>query len=127
MAPIVEIARRRNLLVLEDVAQAHGARYPGTRVDGLGDIAAFSFYPSKNLGAYGDAGAILTDDDALAEKARMLRHGGQRSTHQHELLGTNSRLDEIQAAILRVRLRYLDDWNERRRILAARYDSGLRL
>jgi dTDP-4-amino-4,6-dideoxygalactose transaminase len=100
MAPIVEIARRRNLLVLEDAAQAHGARYQDTRVGGLGDIAAFGFWPSKNLGAY---------DDALAEKARMLRHGGQRSTRQHELLGTNSRLDEVQAAILRVKLRYLDD------------------
>jgi dTDP-4-amino-4,6-dideoxygalactose transaminase len=109
MAPIVEIARRRNLLVLEDAAQAHGARYQDTRVGGLGDIAAFGFWPSKNLGAYDDAGAIVTDDNALAEKARMLRHGGQRSTRQHELLGTNSRLDEVQAAILRVKLRYLDD------------------
>ena len=79
MEPIVEIARRHGLLVLEDAAQAHGARYQGQRVGGLGDVAAFSFYPSKNLGAYGDAGAIVTDDAALAEKARMLRHGGQRA------------------------------------------------
>lgn len=126
MAPITEIARRHNLLVLEDAAQAHGAQYQGTRSGGLGDVAAFSFYPSKNLGAYGDAGAIVTNDPALADKARMLRHGGQRQTYHHELLGVNSRLDEIQAAILRVKLRHLDDWNERRRTLAAQYDAGLR-
>jgi dTDP-4-amino-4,6-dideoxygalactose transaminase len=125
MEPIVAIARRHNLLVLEDAAQAAGARYEGARVGGLGDVTAFSFYPSKNLGAYGDAGAIVTNDAALAEKARMLRHGGQRLTYEHELLGTNSRLDEIQAAILRVKLRHLDAWNERRRALAARYDDGL--
>lgn len=125
MEPIVEIARRHDLLVLEDAAQAHGARYRGVRAGGLGDAATFSFYPSKNLGAYGDAGAILTDDAALAEKIRMLRHGGQRQTYQHELLGTNSRLDEIQAAILRAKLAYLDAWNERRQTLAARYDAGL--
>jgi len=126
MEPIVEIARRHKLLVLEDAAQAHGARYVGLRVGGLGDVAAFSFYPSKNLGAYGDAGAIVTDDAALAEKARMLRHGGQRRTYQHEMLGTNSRLDEMQAAILRAKLPHLDGWNEQRRALAARYDAGLR-
>jgi dTDP-4-amino-4,6-dideoxygalactose transaminase len=125
MAPIVAIARRHNLLLLEDAAQAHGARYHGTRAGGLGDVAAFSFYPSKNLGAYGDAGAIVTNDAALAEKARLLRHGGQRRTYQHELLGINSRLDEIQAAILRAKLLHLDAWNERRRSLAALYDAGL--
>jgi dTDP-3-amino-3,4,6-trideoxy-alpha-D-glucose transaminase len=111
--------------VLEDAAQAHGARYEGRRAGCLGDLAAFSFYPSKNLGAYGDAGAIMTDDAAWAEKARMLRHGGQSDTYQHELLGTNSRLDELQAAILRAKLPHLDAWNERRRILADRYDAGL--
>jgi dTDP-4-amino-4,6-dideoxygalactose transaminase len=125
MASITAIARRHNLLLLEDAAQAHGARFQGTRAGGLGDVAAFSFYPSKNLGAYGDAGAIVTNDGALAEKARMLRHGGQRRTYQHELLGTNSRLDEIQAAILRTKLVHLDAWNERRRALAALYDAGL--
>jgi dTDP-3-amino-3,4,6-trideoxy-alpha-D-glucose transaminase len=125
MAPIIEIAGKHDLLVLEDAAQAHGARYHGVRTGGLGDAAAFSFYPSKNLGAYGDAGAIVTDDPALAEKARMLRHGGQRSTYQHENLGTNSRLDEIQAAILRAKLPYLDAWNARRRSLAGRYNTGL--
>jgi dTDP-4-amino-4,6-dideoxygalactose transaminase len=126
MDPIVRIARQHNLLVLEDAAQAHGARYQGRRSGGLGDVAAFSFYPSKNLGAYGDAGIIVTDDAALAEKARMLRHGGQRKTYEHTLLGTNSRLDEIQAAILRVKLAHLDDWNERRRSLAVRYEASLR-
>jgi dTDP-3-amino-3,4,6-trideoxy-alpha-D-glucose transaminase len=126
MEAIVAIARRHNLLVLEDAAQAHGARIQGRRVGGLGDVAAFSFYPSKNLGAYGDAGALVTNDAALAEKVRMMRHGGQRGTYEHELLGTNSRLDEIQAAILRAKLPYLDRWNDRRRVLAARYESGLR-
>ncbi len=125
MQPILEIARRHNLLVLEDAAQAHGACYQGKRVGGLGDLAAFSFYPSKNLGAYGDAGAVVTDDAVLAEKVRALRHGGQRGTYQHDLLGTNSRLDEIQAAILRTKLPHLDAWNQRRRALAARYDAGL--
>jgi dTDP-4-amino-4,6-dideoxygalactose transaminase len=126
MEPIVRIARKHGLLVLEDAAQAHGARYQGRRAGGLGDAAAFSFYPSKNLGAYGDAGAIVTGDAALAEKARMLRHGGQRNRYEHSLLGINSRLDEIQAAILRVKLAHLDGWNERRRSLAARYEAGLR-
>jgi dTDP-3-amino-3,4,6-trideoxy-alpha-D-glucose transaminase len=125
MAPLVEIARQHHLLLVEDAAQAHGARYQGTRVGGLGDVATFSFYPSKNLGAYGDAGAIVTGDAALAEKARMLRHGGQRRTYEHELVGINSRLDEIQAAILRAKLPHLDAWNARRRALASRYDSGL--
>ncbi len=125
MTPIVEIARRHGLFLLEDAAQAHGARYQGQRVGAFGDAAAFSFYPSKNLGAYGDAGAIVTNDAALAEKVRMLRHGGQRHTYEHELPGVNSRLDELQAAILRVKLRHLDAWNERRRVLAARYNAGL--
>jgi len=125
MSPLVEIARRHGLFVLEDAAQAHGARYRELRVGGLGDAAAFSFYPSKNLGAYGDAGAVVTNDTALADKVRKLRHGGQQRTYEHELLGTNSRLDEIQAAILRVKLGHLDAWNRRRRALAARYTSGL--
>lgn len=125
MASITAVARRHQLLVLEDAAQAHGARYHGARVGSLGNVAAFSFYPSKNLGAYGDAGAIVTNDAALAEKARMLRHGGQRRTYQHELLGINSRLDEIQAAILRAKLPHLDTWNEQRRKWAAHYQAGL--
>jgi dTDP-4-amino-4,6-dideoxygalactose transaminase len=124
MEPILEIARRHHLLVVEDGAQAHGARYQGRRVGGLGDVAAFSFYPSKNLGAYGDGGAIVTNDAQLADKVRMLRHGGQRTTYEHELIGGNSRLDEIQAAILRAKLVHLDGWNEWRRSLAARYGLG---
>lgn len=123
--PILEIARRHGLWVLEDAAQAHGARYRGGTVGGLADAAVFSFYPSKNLGAYGDAGAIVTNDAALAGKARMLRHGGQRRTYEHELLGANSRLDEMQAAILRAKLPHLHAWNSRRRALAGRYDAGL--
>ena len=126
MDPINEIARRHSLLVLEDAAQAHGAQYQGVRTGGLGNVAAFSFYPSKNLGAYGDGGALVTNDAALAGKARMLRHGGQRHTYQHELQGVNSRLDEIQAAILRIKLQRLDQWNKRRRTLAAQYQGGLR-
>jgi dTDP-4-amino-4,6-dideoxygalactose transaminase len=125
MEAILQVARRHGLLVLEDAAQAHGARYQGTQAGALGDVAAFSFYPSKNLGAYGDAGAVCTDDTNLADRVRVLRHGGQRATYQHELLGTNSRLDEIQAAILRAKLPHLDGWNRRRRRLAARYDVGL--
>lgn len=126
METIVQIARRHNLFVLEDAAQAHGACYQGERVGGLGDAAAFSFYPSKNLGAYGDAGAVVTNHPDLAEKVRLLRHGGQRSTYEHVVLGTNSRLDEIQAAILRVKLKHLDGWNRRRQVLARRYEDGLR-
>jgi dTDP-3-amino-3,4,6-trideoxy-alpha-D-glucose transaminase len=126
MAAIVQIARRHNLFVLEDAAQAHGARYQGRRIGGLGDAAAFSFYPSKNLGAYGDAGAVVTDDAELAGKIRMLRHGGQRGTYEHELAGTNSRLDEMQAAILRAKLPHLDRWTGQRRALASCYGTGLR-
>jgi dTDP-4-amino-4,6-dideoxygalactose transaminase len=126
MEAIVETARRHGLLVLEDASQAHGACYNDARVGGLGDVAAFSFYPTKNLGAYGDAGAVVTDDPVLADKVRALRNGGQGQRHVHDLLGTNSRLDEVQAAILRVKLPRLDGWNERRRALAARYRAGLR-
>ena len=125
MEAINQVARHHGLLVIEDAAQAHGAGYRGTRAGALGDVAAFSFYPSKNLGAYGDAGAVCTGDAGLAERVRSLRHGGQRATYRHDLLGTNSRLDEIQAAILRAKLPHLNGWNRRRRTLAARYDAGL--
>lgn len=125
MEAILQVARRHSLLVIEDAAQAHGARYRDTGAGALGDMAAFSFYPSKNLGAYGDAGAVCTGDADLAQRLRALRHGGQRAAHHHELLGTNSRLDEIQAAILRAKLPHLGTWNRRRRNLAARYDAGL--
>jgi dTDP-3-amino-3,4,6-trideoxy-alpha-D-glucose transaminase len=120
-----QVARRHGLFVLEDAAQAHGARYRGQRVGGLGDAAAFSFYPSKNLGAYGDGGAVTTDDEALAARIRALRHGGQSETCHHELRGVNSRLDEMQAAILRAKLPHLDAWNKRRQSVAARYAAGL--
>ena len=125
MNAISEIARKHDLFVLEDAAQAHGAQYEGRMVGSLADAATFSFYPSKNLGAYGDAGCVVTDDADLADRLRMLRHGGQKGTYQHEIMGINSRLDEIQAAILRAKLPHLDSWSKRRQFLAARYDAGL--
>lgn len=129
---ILAIARRRNLRVIEDCAQAHGAAWRGRRVGSWGDAAAFSFYPTKNLGACGDGGAVVTDDPATAERARMLREYGWQQRYTSLIRGLNSRLDELQAAILRVKLRYLDRWNEERRRLARLYSaalapSGLRL
>lgn len=126
MDPIVHVARRHGMWVIEDAAQAHGARYKGKRTGGLGDAAGFSFYPGKNLGAFGDGGAVTTNDDALADRLRMLRNYGSHIKYIHELKGLNSRLDELQAAFLRVKLQKLDAWNERRRLLAARYLAGLR-
>jgi dTDP-4-amino-4,6-dideoxygalactose transaminase len=111
--------------VVEDVAQAHGARLGGRILGSIGALGCFSFYPSKNLGALGDGGAITTNDDTLAEHARMLRNGGQRDRYQHVLAGVNSRLDELQAAILRAKLPHLDSMNERRRVIANRYRAGL--
>ncbi|MGH9681804.1 MAG: DegT/DnrJ/EryC1/StrS family aminotransferase [Candidatus Acidiferrales bacterium] len=125
MEPILEIARRHKLWVLEDAAQAHGARYKGKRVGGLGDIAGWSFYPGKNLGALGDGGAITTNNPDLADRVRVLRNYGSRVKYVNDIKGFNSRLDEIQAAALRVKLRRLDDWNERRRRIAARYTREL--
>ncbi len=125
MAPIRAIAQRRGLRVLEDAAQAHGARYRGTRVGSLGDAAAFSFYPGKNLGAFGDAGAMVTDDVALAERVRRLRNYGSTAKYHNEEKGFNSRLDALQAALLRPRLEVLDAWNERRRRVAERYLRAL--
>ncbi|MBI5877346.1 MAG: DegT/DnrJ/EryC1/StrS family aminotransferase [Chloroflexi bacterium] len=123
--PISAIARRHNLRVIEDAAQAHGATYNGRRVGGIGDLGCFSFYPTKNLGAYGDGGLITTNDDALADRLRLLRQYGWRTRDHSVLRGLNSRLDEMQAAILRVKLRHLDAWNARRRALAAAYDRAL--
>ncbi|WP_323183518.1 DegT/DnrJ/EryC1/StrS family aminotransferase [Streptomyces sp. NBC_00091] len=114
----------RGIAVVEDAAQAHGARYRGRRI-GSRYAAAFSFYPGKNLGALGDAGAVVTGDAALAERIRLLRNYGSRVKYEHEERGTNSRLDEIQAAALRVKLTRLDAWNARRRAVAARYTEGL--
>jgi dTDP-4-amino-4,6-dideoxygalactose transaminase len=125
MGPILELARARGIRVVEDACQAHGARYDGRPAGSLGDIAAFSFYPTKNLGAVGDGGAVVTGDRALAERVRMLRDGGRIDRDRHAVRGMNSRLDELQAAILRVKLRHLDAWNDRRRHLAALYRRGL--
>lgn len=123
--PILEIARRHGLFVLEDCCQAHGARCHSRPVGSRGQAAAFSFYPTKNLGGLGDGGAVLTGDAALAERVRALRQYGWRERNRSEMKGLNSRMDEIQAAVLRVGLRHLEVWNGRRRMLAARYSSLL--
>jgi dTDP-4-amino-4,6-dideoxygalactose transaminase len=123
MSPILEIARQHDLRVIEDAAQAHGARYDGKRCGGLGDAAAFSFYFTKNLGALGEAGFVTARDEALAEKIRLLRHHGHVSKFEHAIAGYNLRMDEIQAAVLRLKLRGLEDANRRRRAIAARYDA----
>ena len=125
MDPIVEVAHRYELKVLEDAAQAHGARYKGRRTGSLGDAAGWSFYPGKNLGAFGDAGAVTTDDAELADRVRVLRNYGSRVKYHNEVKGFNSRLDPLQAAFLRVKLRHLDEWNERRTRVAAAYLHAL--
>jgi dTDP-4-amino-4,6-dideoxygalactose transaminase len=122
---IQAIAREHNLRVIEDCAQSHGALHDGRRVGSLGDLASFSFYPTKNLGAYGDGGFITTSDDALAERLRLLRTYGWRERDHSVIKGLNSRLDELQAAVLRVKLRHLDAWNAQRRNLAALYAESL--
>lgn len=125
MDAINDVARRHGLFVLEDAAQAQGARDKGRRVGSLGHAAGWSFYPGKNLGAFGDAGAITTNDDDLADKLRTLRNYGSRQKYVNEVQGYNSRLDDLQAAVLRVKLRALDEWNERRREHAAFYLQAL--
>ncbi|HNT05582.1 MAG TPA: DegT/DnrJ/EryC1/StrS family aminotransferase [Anaerolineae bacterium] len=125
MDQIMELARQRGIQVIEDAAQAHGARYNGRHVGTIGDLGCFSFYPSKNLGAYGDGGLVTSNNPELAERVRMLRHGGQKSRYDHQLLGRNSRLDELQAAILLAKLPHLEQWNERRRHIAALYTAIL--
>lgn len=125
MDPILAIAKAYNLRVIEDVAQAFGGEYKGKKLGSLGDAGCFSFFPSKNLGAYGDGGLIATNDDELAEIARMLRVHGAKKKYYNTLIGYNSRLDEIQAAILRVKLPYVDQWNEARRKAADKYSSLL--
>ena len=124
--PILEIASTHGLRVLEDAAQAHGARYKGTKIGGQCDAAAWSFYPGKNLGAMGDAGAVTTNDKDLADRIRMLRNYGSCVKYVNEEQGYNSRLDPIQAAVLRVKLKYLDEWNERRSSIAKQYLDGLK-
>lgn len=125
MDPIREVADRHGLKVIEDAAQAHGARYKGRRVGTLSDVACFSFYPGKNLGAYGDAGMVITDDPQVAEQVRLLRDHGRRDKYEHLQVGSNSRLDTIQAAIVRAKLRHLEQWNDRRRAIARLYRSLL--
>ena len=123
MDPILDVAHRHDLLVIEDAAQAHGAEYRGRRAGSVGDLACFSFYPSKNLGCYGDGGMIVGSDPELLARVRKLRDHGRISKYEHDELGWGYRLDALQAAILGVKLRHLDDWNEARRAHAARYDE----
>lgn len=126
MDPILEIAGRHNLRVIEDASQAHGATYKGQPVGSLGDIGCFSLYCSKTLGAYGEAGICVTNDGNLAERMRMFRDHGSRVRYQHEEMGANARMDEIQAAILRVKLPYLEQWNAARRKHAENFTARLR-
>ncbi len=126
MAPILKTAKEHGLKVIEDACQAHGALYKGKKVGSFGDLGAFSFYPSKNLGCYGDGGMVVTDDAKLFEKVWLLRNYGQKERYIHITKGFNSRLDEIQAAILSVKLKYLDSWNDRRRSIASMFDSMLK-
>lgn len=127
LEPLRDLAAARGLLLIEDAAQAHGARdADGRRAGSLSDGAAFSFYPGKNLGALGDAGAILTSDDAVARRCRELRNYGSLEKYRHDARGANSRLDEIQAAVLRVKLGHLDEWNARRTQVAGAYLEALR-
>lgn len=125
MDPILEIARAHGLAVVEDAAQAHGARYRGRRLGAHGDIVCWSFYPGKNLGALGDGGAVTTNRADLADRVRVLRNYGSRVKYVNEVRGVNSRLDPLQAAVLRVKLPHLDAWTDRRRALAAAYQAGL--
>jgi dTDP-4-amino-4,6-dideoxygalactose transaminase len=125
MDPILDIARRHDLLVIEDAAQAHGAEYKGRRAGSFGDLACFSFYPAKNLGAYGEGGAVVTTNDEYARTIRVLRDQGQSRRYHHTMLGYNYRLDGLQGAVLRVKLRHLDNWNAARRRHAGEYRGRL--
>ena len=125
MGAIMEVADRYGLTVIEDACQAHGAKYGGKRVGAFGSLGCFSFYPTKNLGAYGDGGMVVTDHRGLYEKLRLLRCYGEKKKYHHTVKGGNSRLDELQAAILRVKLKHLDQWNEERRKKAALYSERL--
>lgn len=125
MEKILDVAKKYNLYVIEDSAQALGSEYKGRKVCTFGDIACISFFPTKNLGAFGDAGMIVTNNDDLAEKIRMIRVHGSKIRYNHEILGVNSRLDTIQASILLVKLKYLDEWNNRRIEIARKYTDGL--
>jgi dTDP-4-amino-4,6-dideoxygalactose transaminase len=125
MDPILDIARRHDLVVIEDAAQAHGAEYKGKRVGSIGDIGCFSFYPGKNLGACGEGGAVTTNNDRYEKDVRALRDWGQTRKYHHDLKGFNYRMEGIQGAVLKVKLRYLEDWTEARRACAATYDELL--
>ncbi|MHB8107503.1 MAG: DegT/DnrJ/EryC1/StrS family aminotransferase [Candidatus Cryosericum sp.] len=125
MDPLLELAHTYGLKVVEDCAQAFGSTYKGRQSGGMGDIGCFSFFPTKNLGAYGDGGMVTTNDDDLAEHVRMLRVHGARRKYHHEELGINSRLDAMQAGILRVKLKHVDQWTDRKRVLATVYDKEL--
>jgi len=130
MNPILDIARKHGIMTLEDAAQAHGARYFGKSVGAIGDVTAWSFYPTKNLWAFGDSGAVTTDNDEIADTIRLLRNYGSRQKYVNEIKGANSRMEELHAAILRVKLAHLEEWNSRRKDLAAIYldelqDTGL--
>ncbi len=125
MTTIMGVARARGLFVVEDCAQALGATYDGRRVGSIGDAGCFSFFPSKNLGCFGDGGMVVADDDSVFERVEMLRRHGGRQKYRHSELGLNSRLDELQAAVLRVKLPHLEGWNAARRRIAARYDALL--
>lgn len=125
MAPLLQLAHRHGLVVIEDACQAHGAEYFGRRAGSFGAMGCFSFYPGKNLGAYGEGGMVVTSDPALAHTLRMLRDWGAEKKYQHEIKGYNYRMDGIQGAVLRVKLRHLERWTEARRALAARYDAQL--
>ena len=126
MQPVLDFAHKHGLRVIEDASQAHGATCSGQRVGGMGDVGCFSLYYSKNLGAYGEAGICVTSDSELAERLRLFRDHGSRVRYQHEVIGTNGRLDELQAAVLQVKMPYLERWNEARRALAHIYDEQLR-
>ena len=126
MDPILKIAREHDLEVVEDAAQAHGALYKGKKIGTLGDMATFSFYPGKNLGAYGDGGAIVTDNDETAKRARMFANHGRAEKYNHTFEGVNSRLDGLQAAILSAKLNHLEEWTEKRRANAYLYNSHLK-
>jgi dTDP-3-amino-3,4,6-trideoxy-alpha-D-glucose transaminase len=125
MDPLLDVARAAGIAVIEDACQAHGARYRGRRVGALGDIGCFSFYPAKNLGAWGDGGAVVTNRPELAERVRLLRSHGERPRYRHRVIGSTTRLDALQAAVLRVKLRHLDDWNAQRRWAAAELRRAL--
>jgi len=125
MDEIIKIAKKYDLKIIEDACQAHGAEYKGKKVGSLSDVGCFSFYPAKNLGAYGDGGMVVTNNEQIAERIKMLRNYGQSKKYYHDFIGYNSRLDEIQAAVLRVKLRYLDEWNDKRREHAKLYNELL--